>query len=151
MANLAATILVATLFPDPGVNIRAVDPCPPPTICSFNLAHAPIPVIPDMKGYWSQFAEQPTKWQIAYHGYENEDVDGFIAVMDCDRVGQYADITINGSSQWLRVRVFDCMGRNGDPSWWYDNNIIGEIGYPLAKQFNVVNKGGVRGELIWRE
>lgn len=103
---------------------------------------------PTVKGWWSQYAEAPTNAMIAYHGYENEDVDGFIAVIDCTRVGQHAYIRIN-DSRWLYVRVFDCLGSNGDLSWWHDNNIIGELGYGLAKEYDVVGKGGIRAELQW--
>lgn len=99
-------------------------------------------------GWWSQYAENPTLSQIQYHGFEDEQVDGFVAVLDCDRVGQYAWITINDSPP-LHVRVFDCLGTNGNLSWWRENNIIGEIDYYLAEQYDVVGQGGVRASITW--
>lgn len=106
---------------------------------------------PDEEGWWSQYAEQPTLNMIAYHGYEDEDVDGFIAVLDCDRVGDYAWIGINNGI--YRVRAFDCLGGwdGGDPEWWYTNNVIGEIDYYLAEREGVVGQGGVRAWLIWED
>ncbi len=102
-------------------------------------------------GWWSQYAEQPTIDMIWYHGYEDEDVDGFIAVLDCGRVGEYAWIGINSGIYY--VRAFDCLGGwdGGDPVWWYENNLIGEIDYYLAEREGVVGQGGVRAWIIWED
>jgi len=157
MANLLAVALLFS-YPDPGYHTpiprRPVMACPAPYMScdSFNLARSytrPSPLIyPDATGWWLQYAQSPTDAQIWYHGYEDEQVDGFIAVMDCDRVGSYAWITVNNSS-WQRVRVFDCMGRDGNPSWWKENYIIGELGYYLAQEHGVVGRGGVKARIAW--
>lgn len=111
------------------------------------------PYVPDLEiqdGWWSQYAEEPTLWQIDYHDYQDEEVDGFIAVLDCDLVGQYAWIKVN-NSPWQYVRAFDCLGSNGNLGWWTENNIIGEIGYYLAEKFGVAGQGGVKARLVWVE
>ena len=108
----------------------------------------------DEIGWWSQYAEQPTKDQIAYHGYKpvrarlTSRVSGYIATLDCSKVGSFAWIKIN-DSDWLRVRVFDCLGGDGNPSWWRENRVIGEIDYYLAVQHDVVREGGVKAEIAW--
>jgi hypothetical protein len=98
-------------------------------------------------GWWSQYDQHPTDMMIAYHGYEDEDVDGFIAVPDCTRVGQYALIGVNEHVYY--VRVFDCLSRHEDLGWWTRNNILGEIGYYIAKDAGVLDRGGVRAWIRW--
>jgi len=104
---------------------------------------------PDEAGWWSQYAKTPTDAMIAYRGYENETIaTGFIAVLDCDKVGQLAWITSNGSPG-QPVRVFDCLGAGGDPSWWRENKMVGELDYYLAKEHGVLGKGGVAATIDW--
>lgn len=154
MAAILSTVMLLSM-PDPvdAVPKRPVLECAAPLAScdSFVLAYTMplVPIItPDISGWWSQYDKRPTDAVIDYRGWRNEDVDGFIAVPDCKRVGQYAHITIN-DSDWERVRVFDCLGAGGDPSWWKENYIIGEIDYYLAREYDVVHKGNVKAEIAW--
>jgi hypothetical protein len=101
-------------------------------------------------GWWSQYDEGPTLAQIEYHGFSINDADGFIAVLDCDRVGEYAWIRVN-MSDWFKVLVFDCLGANGNLSWWRNNHILGEIDYYTAVKHGVEGQGGVRAHLAFDE
>ncbi len=103
------------------------------------------------QGWWSQYGQMPTDDMIDYHGYppasEDPEIDGYIAVLDCSRIGDRALISINDSV--YRVRAFDCLGSDGTLSWWTDNNIIGEIDFYLAEAEDVVGQGGVRATCTW--
>jgi hypothetical protein len=99
-------------------------------------------------GWWSQYDEGPTLAQMAYHDFSIDDAEGFIAVLNCDRVGEYAWIRVN-DSDWIRTRVFDCLGSNGNPSWWRNNHILGEIDYYTAVKHGVEGQGGVRAHLAF--
>lgn len=125
------TLVMAAIIPG--------SPLPPPE---------PIDTSHVVAGWWSQYAQQPTDMMVAYHGFDWSDVTGYIAVPDCGRVGDYAYIRVN-DGPWERVRVFDCMGDEGDISWWKQHNLIGEIDYYTALRYDVVGKGGVEAHLIW--
>ncbi len=99
-------------------------------------------------GWWSQYAERITNAQVAHHGFSFDEDKGFIAALDCSLVGEYAWIKVN-DSDWFRVRVFDCLGAGGDPSWWRDNHILGEIDYYTAEKHGVAGLGGVRAHLAF--
>jgi len=126
-----ATLMIVAIVPGA--------PLPPPE---------PIDTTHIVSGWWSQYARQPTDIMVAYHGFDWSDVDGYIAVPDCSRVGQYAYVTVN-DGPWERMQVFDCMGSDGDISWWNEHNIIGELDYYTADRYGVVGRGGVKAALVW--
>ncbi len=99
-------------------------------------------------GWWSQYAEGVTNAQVAHHGFSFDEDEGFIAALDCSVVGEHAWIKVNDSN-WFRVRVFDCLGGNGDPSWWRRNRLLGELDYYTAEKHGVAGLGGVRAHLAF--
>ena len=114
-------------------------------ICSAGLSLAPCEA-PSVSGWWSQYAEGISILQAEYHGYDPEGL--YVALPDCDMVGSYVWISVNGNLP-ERVRVFDCLGRTGDPSLWGDGLFVGELSYNLADKYDVVGKGGVKGRVIY--
>lgn len=106
------------------------------------------PPRPQQHGWWSQYAEAPTTAMVEYHHFDRQGIAGFIAVPDCKKVGAYAWIRVN-HGPWERVRVFDCLGSDGDPEWWRHNNVLGELGYNLAAKYGIVGRGGVSAVLAW--
>lgn len=112
-------------------------------------------------GWLSQIAEVPTNATVAQQqewGRLPEDMsmyDGVIAVADCDRIGHEAWLRISYDgvyeSDWLRTIVHDCSGHQSTTSWMARDNIIAEVGHGLALEHGFLDRGGVRGELIWIE
>ena len=73
---------------------------------------------------------------------ETPDVDGFIAVQDCENLGDtwYIQNPING--KWESFWIVDCA-RPGDGSaaWMEENNIAMEVDYQSAVRWNTVGRG----------
>lgn len=67
-------------------------------------------------------------------------VDGFLAVRDCDRIGEVWHLRpINGKveSFW----VIDCAGSRETRDWMDRNGIIGEVDYETAARWNTIGRG----------
>ena len=105
-----------------------------------------------MDGYLSQYAQAPTDATIAYR-QESGDIPqdlspyaGVIAVENCAYVGHDAYLYVGDS--WYRVLVFDCLGRDVQPNWMQENNIIAEMGYYLTKDLGYTGIGGIDARLV---
>jgi hypothetical protein len=110
-----------------------------------------------LEGTWSQYGREPTIDQVYYHAQTTGKLenpfayDGFIAVLDCARVGQEAIAVIDGRGAY-RVFVFDCAARaDGTREWMGENAIIGELDYFLARRLGIPPSRGVTGSLYWLE
>lgn len=132
------------------------------------MGAAPIPPPPDTTpfergskhfhveyGTFSQYNRGPTDSQIWYHttvtgllkpgkGYQ-----GFIAVVDCDRVGHDAWIRV-GKSGWLKVFVFDCSGHVSTTRWMLDNDIPAELGWYLVEKLGLPHGVGIPGAITYQ-
>jgi hypothetical protein len=112
-------------------------------------------------GYFSQYDQSPTDGTIEYHqdisGRLPQDLSayaGVVAVKDCSLVGSDAWIWImdsraNMAYAWLPVKVFDCSGHAETTEWMEQNNIIGELGYYLARDLGVLSRG-IRGKILFK-
>ena len=78
--------------------------------------------------------------------------DGFVAVPDCEDIGQtYYIRQLNATNrQWLRVLAVDCAGKYDRQSdddarsgyeWMRDNGIAFEVGYETASRWERVGQG----------
>lgn len=107
-----------------------------------------------LTGTASQYApsvmERVVVRQQAYGHLPEElpDVDGFIAVEDCGRVGQIWGVRPAGSVRWHRVMVADCSGHAETSSWMERNNIPMELGWPLVEDFGGKRNKGIRVEYV---
>jgi len=72
---------------------------------------------------------------------ELPDVDGFIAVEDCDRIGDIVYIRREGTEKWYSFLVADCSGHAETTSWMERNNILIEVDYETAVRWDTVGRG----------
>lgn len=74
-------------------------------------------------------------------------VDGYIAVVDCDALGEVWLLRPAGGLVWERFLVVDCAGPQLRPDgltggqWMERNGIIAEVGYPTAERWGTVGRG----------
>ena len=112
-----------------------------------------------LDGWLSQYSQTPTDATIEYRksvGQMPEDFpaqgdgiipySGVVAVEDCYHIGKDAYLYAVGN--WHRVLVFDCLGRDVEPNWMEENNIIAEMGYYLTRDLNLVGQGGIKARLV---
>ena len=69
------------------------------------------------------------------------DVDGFIAVADCDQIGDIWALRPVGQVWWETFLVADCSGHATTTGWMTKNRIIAEVDYETALRWNTVGKG----------
>ena len=67
-------------------------------------------------------------------------VDGCIAVLSCDDVGQTWFVRPDGG-KWGQFLVADCAGDTETIEWMQMNNILVEVDYDTAVRWDTVGKG----------
>lgn len=145
MVQTIVTLSVAVL-------LGAAPIAPPPDNTPINRGPKYLQVD---RGIFSQYNKGPTDSQIRYHtevtgllkpdkGYQ-----GFIAVIDCDRVGDDAWVKI-GKSGWLKVFVFDCSGHVSTTRWMLENDIPAELGWYLVEKLDLPHGVGIPGALTYQ-
>ena len=100
-------------------------------------------------GTLSYYAAAPTRavianrsvpWRTAHTLPANHaDYDGYIAVLDCDRIGEVVDVRWNGHT--ARLVIFDCAGDAATRAWMRSGNVIGEVSFDVAKRWRVIGRG----------
>lgn len=113
---------------------------------------SPSPFItPEYVGWTTAYAPGVMDGPVQYHGIKLDGWDGAIAVEDCGMIGQTWLIRPMGTKQWWRVVVADCAGRNAydedGVSWMTKQNVILELSYKLAYEFNAT-RGGIKVEVV---
>jgi len=89
---------------------------------------------------WGQIPDDLSAW------------DGFVAVPDCDDIGQTYYIRQHNSTdrRWLRVLAVDCANKTDRQGaedarsgyeWMRDNNIAFEVDYATAVAWGMVGRG----------
>lgn len=76
-------------------------------------------------------------------------VDGYVAVLDCRRMGEVVLLRRRGDQEWLRFFVADCAGDNRTRAWMLRNNILVELDGATAKRWGTVGRG-IRIEMLER-
>ena len=74
---------------------------------------------------WGQLPQDLTGW------------DAFIAVADCDHIGDTVWIWFDGLDDWQRALVTDCARRDGTDGalqWMRENSILYEVGWATAER-----------------
>jgi hypothetical protein len=66
--------------------------------------------------------------------------DGFVAVLDCAKIGDEVMLKPEHSSTWEKFLVVDCAGEDA-VDWMQSNNILVEVDYSTAKRWNTVGNG----------
>ena len=100
-------------------------------------------------GTLSQYDRPPTDMvldnrsvfgQTAYTLPENhEGVSGYIAVYDCEWIGQV--VTVSWSNHVERLMVFDCAGDDETRQWMKRENVIGEVDFYTAQRWGMLRRG----------
>ena len=67
------------------------------------------------------------------------DYDGYIAVLDCARIGEVVDVRWRGHA--ARLLVFDCAGDSATRAWMLRGNVIGEVSFDVAQRWGTVGRG----------
>jgi hypothetical protein len=112
-------------------------------------------VVAIVTGWLSQYGQLPTDATIAYRQqvgdipYDLSEYAGVIAVEDCAKVGHDAWLSVNDGS-WMKVIVFDCLGRH-EHNWMQERNVIAEMGYYLTAELDLLGEGGIAGALTYTE
>lgn len=82
-------------------------------------------------GVLSAYGESPTVGTVSYRvdvgDLPHRDFDFFVAVADCDFIGQRA-VLVADESIYEGV-VFDCAGDSNSYRWMKDNIVAGEVDY----------------------
>jgi hypothetical protein len=65
--------------------------------------------------------------------------DGYIAVLDCQRIGEVWTVHYRGIVE--RLLVADCSGHAETSAWMSRNRIVGEVDYETARRWGVVGRG----------
>lgn len=66
-------------------------------------------------------------------------VDGYIAVLECNRIGEIWRVFYK--ERWESFLVADCAGSDATRRWMTQNNILIEVDYLTAKRWGVVGRG----------
>jgi hypothetical protein len=101
------------------------------------------------RGVLSQYAAAPTRAVISNRSVpgrtaytlpaNHADYDGYIAVLDCARIGEVVDVRWNGNT--ARLLVFDCAGDAATRDWMRSGNVIGEVSFDVAQRWGAVGRG----------
>jgi hypothetical protein len=70
---------------------------------------------------------------------KREGVTGYIAVYDCERIGQV--VTVTWSNYVERLMVFDCAGDDETRQWMKQWNVIGEVDFYTAQRWGMLGLG----------
>lgn len=71
------------------------------------------------------------------------DVAGYVAVVDCDRIGSLVWLRPYGG-EWERFLVADCAGvADGGRAWMQAGGVLVEVDYETAKRWDVVGRGAI--------
>lgn len=121
--------------------------------------HAAFVALVIISGWASQYAEGVFERVIAVRQSgrtamdlpaELPQVDGFVAVVECDQIGSIIYLRPEDTETWEAFLVVDCAGRSDrqsdtDPrsgrQWMLDNNILVEIDHQSALRWGCVGRG----------
>ena len=107
---------------------------------------------PAFDGWWSHYAKGVSiaqrEYAIEYHGLPPDWGGIMIALLDCDNVGDVVDINLGDG--WQPAFVVDCGGPDVDYNLWVDNDILGEVLWPAADEYDMTGNGLYPGKLRYR-
>jgi len=66
--------------------------------------------------------------------------DGFVAVLDCSKIGEEIMLKPEHSSNWEKFLVVDCAGSDA-VDWMKSNNILVEVDYSTARRWDTIGYG----------
>lgn len=67
---------------------------------------------------------------------------GYIAVVDCARLGETVWVRFGDSAEWNQLQVSDCSGHESTTRWMRENNILGEVDYWMAARYGFAGGPG---------
>lgn len=69
---------------------------------------------------------------------KRDGVTGYIAVYECERIGQV--VTVSWSVHVETLMVFDCAGDDETRQWMKQWNVIGEVDYYTARRWGMLGR-----------
>lgn len=69
---------------------------------------------------------------------QREGVTGYIAVYECERIGEV--VTVSWSDHVEKLMVFDCAGDDETRQWMRRGNVIGEVDYYTAQRWGMLGR-----------
>jgi hypothetical protein len=69
---------------------------------------------------------------------QREGVTGYIAVYECERIGEV--VTVSWSDYTEKLMVFDCAGDDETRQWMKRGNVIGEVDYYTAQRWDMLGR-----------
>ena len=69
------------------------------------------------------------------------DVDGFVAVSDCSRIGDVLYLRPTGQVNWEKYLIVDCAGSEATRDWMKVGNIVAEVDAQTAIRWGTVRMG----------
>lgn len=119
-------------------------------ICTILALVASVGSMEVREGWASQYESQKTVMDTveARQGWDHlptplPDVDGYVAVADCKRIGEEVLLYREGVGL-ERFLVFDCSGHVETSRWMLDNNILVEVDRETAERWDIVGQGGIK-------
>ena len=91
----------------------------------------------------SQYSPGTMDAVLQNRGMDDMYADGYLAVRDCQFIGQTVWLRPIGQIKWERFVVADCSmppGTDGTYEWMTRHNIVGEIDHKSAVRWGVVGR-----------
>lgn len=117
------------------------------------MPHGPTESKEVVHGYFSQYAEAPTRATIAIRqewGQLPEDMSLYpvrLAVENCSLIGETGWARM-ADQPWERAIVFDCSGHDSTSRWMIENNIIAEVDWDTVQRWGIEGQGGIEGSVF---
>lgn len=119
-----------------------------------------MPILPEpeepktpLEGLFSQYRRDPTAgtalWRMQAGQLPDVPHDGYIALPSCELLGQIVQVQVETRpGRWWRLQVFDCSGHAHATRWMEEGNILGELGYFVAREMGIPEHGPTAGRMI---
>jgi len=92
-------------------------------------------------GWASQYAPGVIQQRYGHLPAQLPEVAGYVAVVECDRLGELLYIRPEGSVVWELFLVTDCSGHAATTAWMRNNNIPVEVDHETARRWGTVGRG----------
>lgn len=111
------------------------------------VAETDLPQIDHVDGRASQYAQgvmdRVVRLKVRWGDIDLDSyhvVHGFVAVPECDRMGDIVLARPVGQSHWEAFVAVDCGGPDRAYHWMKNNNIIVEVDYNTARRWDTVGR-----------
>lgn len=144
---------IATPAPPPAPPTPAPIATPVPTSVSAAVAISdPSVIVGWASQYGAGVSERVIRKRQEFNqlGSDLPPVDGFVALVTCDRLGEVVWIRPVGAEVWERFLVIDCSGHANTTSWMNSSGILAEVDHETAVRWSTVGRG-IRIEMVFED